>query len=117
MEKVTDIQVAKKFMALKTSAESRGIEFGLSLKKVRQILNTKKCFISGTKLNRIEKSPNQLTFDRIDNTKGYVDDNIVACSLSANQLKADLTFKQIEMLYNAITKAINKKNNVKSLVD
>lgn len=108
MEKVTDIQVAKKLLALKTSAESRGIEFDLSLRKVRQILNTKKCYISGVALNRKENSPNQLTFDRLDNSKGYVDDNVVACSVKVNQMKGNLTFVEIEMLFRAIQKKIKK---------
>ena len=104
MNSVSDLEVAKKLVAIKTSADSRGIEFNMSLKRVRQLLNTKKCFISGVKLNRIQQDPNQLTFDRLDNTKGYTDDNVVACSLRVNRLKDSLTIDDITMLYMAIVK-------------
>lgn len=108
MDSISDLDVAKKLVAIKTSADSRGIEFNLSLKRVRQLLNTKRCFISGVKLNRIQQDPNQLTFDRLDNTKGYTDDNVVACSLRINRLKDSLTIDDITMLYMAIQKKSKK---------
>jgi hypothetical protein len=108
MDKVSDLDIAKKLVAIKTSADSRGLEFDLSLKRVRQLLNTKKCFISGERLNRIQQDPNQLTFDRLDNTKGYTDDNVVACSLRINRLKDSLTINDITMLYMAIQKKSKK---------
>jgi hypothetical protein len=108
MERVSDLEVAKKMVAIKTSADSRGIEFNMSLRRVRQLLNTKKCFISGVDLNRIQQDPNQLTFDRLDNSKGYTDDNVVACSLRVNRLKDSLTIEDITMLYIAIQKKVNK---------
>jgi len=108
MDNISDLEVAKKMVAIKTSADSRGLEFDLSLKRVRQLLNTKKCFISGERLNRIQQDPNQLTFDRLDNTKGYTDDNVVACSLRINRLKDSLTIDDITMLYMAIQKKSKK---------
>jgi hypothetical protein len=80
----------------------------MSIKKVRQLLNTKTCYISGTKLNRIQGDPNQLTFDRLDNNKGYTDDNVVACSLRMNKLKDNLTIEEITMLYMALQKKLKK---------
>ena len=80
----------------------------MSLKKVRKLLNTKKCYISGETLNRINSDPNQLTFDRLDNSKGYTDDNVVACSLRMNRLKDSLTIEDITMLYMAIQKKLIK---------
>jgi hypothetical protein len=108
MDNISDLDVAKKMVAIKMSADNRGIEFDLSLKRVRQLLNTKKCFISGERLNRIQQDPNQLTFDRLDNTKGYTNDNVVACSLRINRLKDSLTIDDITMLYMAIQKKSKK---------
>ena len=108
MDNISDLDVAKKMVAIKMSADNRGIEFDLSLKRVRQLLNTKKCFISGVRLNRIQQDPNQLTFDRLDNTKGYTNDNVVACSLRINRLKDSLTIDDITMLYMAIQKKSKK---------
>jgi hypothetical protein len=104
LKKITDLDVAKKLLAIKSSADSRGIQFDLSLKMVRKLLNAKKCFISGVVMNRIAGDENQLTFDRLDNSRGYVDDNVVACSLKMNRLKGDLTVEDITQLYLAINK-------------
>lgn len=104
MEKVSDLEVAKKLVSIKSSADNRGIHFDMSLKVVRKLLNTKKCYISGVLLNRTQGDENQLTFDRLDNTKGYTDDNVVACSLKMNRLKDSLTVQDITMLYLAIVK-------------
>lgn len=108
MDKISDLDVAKKLVAIKTSADSRGIPFDMSLKKVRQLLNTKKCFITGCQLNRNQQDPNQLTFDRLDNSKGYTDDNVVACSLRMNRLKDSLSIEDITMLYLAVQKKVKK---------
>jgi hypothetical protein len=108
LKKITDLDVAKKLVAIKTSADSRGIHFDMSLRRVRQLLNTKKCYITGIQLSRDHKDPNQLTFDRLDNSKGYTDDNVVACSLRMNKLKDSLSIEEITMLYMAIQKKYKK---------
>lgn len=105
---VSDVDIAQKLLAIKSSADSRGIEFNLSLRKVKKLLNTKKCYISGVELNKIQKDDNQLTFDRLDNSKGYIDDNVVACSLRMNRLKGELTIEDITMLYNSVVKKSKK---------
>jgi hypothetical protein len=99
---VSDVDIAQKLLAIKSSADSRGIEFNLSLSKVKKLLSTKKCYISGVELNKVQKDDNQLTFDRLDNSKGYIDDNVVACSLRMNRLKGELTIEDITMLYKSI---------------
>jgi hypothetical protein len=108
MEKVSDIEVAKKMVSIKHSADTRGIPFDMSLKRVRQLLNMQKCFITGVDLNRSHGDENQLTFDRLDNSKGYTDDNVVACSLRMNRAKDALTIEDITMLYMAIQKKSKK---------
>lgn len=105
---VSDVDIAQKLLAIKSSADSRGIEFNLSLRKVKKLLSTKKCYISGVELNKIQKDDNQLTFDRLDNSKGYIDDNVVACSLRMNRLKGELTIEDIIMLYNSVVKKSKK---------
>jgi hypothetical protein len=108
MEKVSDIEVAKKMISIKQSADTRGIIFDMSFKRVRQLLNMNKCFITGANLNRVNGDDNQLTFDRLDNTKGYIDSNVVACSLRMNRVKDALTVEDITMLYTAIVKKSKK---------
>jgi len=105
---VSDVDIAQKLLAIKSSADSRGIEFNLSLRKVKKLLRTKKCYISGVELNKVQKDDNQLTFDRLDNSKGYIDDNVVACSLRMNRLKGELTIEDITMLYKSVVKKSKK---------
>ena len=105
---VSDVDIAQKLLAIKSSADSRGIEFNLTLRKVKKLLSTKKCYISGVELNKVQKDDNQLTFDRLDNSKGYIDDNVVACSLRMNRLKGELTIEDITMLYKSVVKKSKK---------
>jgi hypothetical protein len=45
-----------------------------------------------------------LSIDRIDNKIGYVDGNVVACTVEINRKKTDITIEEIEMIYKAIKK-------------
>lgn len=106
---ITDIDIARKLIQIQDSARCINIEFNMSIKKIKRLLLTKKCYFSGRVLNRIANDDNQLTFDRIDNNKGYTDDNVVACSWKINKLKANLTVADISMLYKAVNKKLTKK--------
>jgi predicted transcriptional regulator len=44
------------------------------------------------------KADNSPTFDRVDNTKGYVKGNVVVCSWRANRLKNDGTAEEHEKI-------------------
>ncbi len=101
---LTDVQIASKLVSKQHSSKSRGIEFDLSFKEMKKVLTAKKCYITGVALNNVENDPHKLTIDRIDNDKGYVDGNVVACSYEMNSLKSNLTVKQIQQLYKALVK-------------
>ena len=108
--KLTDLEVASKLVTLALSAKNRSKEFNISFNKMKRVLNSKKCYYTGVPI--VFKSDsvgnhdhNKLTIDRIDNDKGYVDDNIVACSHAFNQVKGNLTVSQIKSLYKGLQKA------------
>lgn len=101
-KEITDEILVSRYTNTRTHAKDRGIEFSLSLKRMRQLLNTKKCFYTGVALNHIDKDPNQLTFDRMDNTKGYEDGNVVACTRRINLAKGNLTLPELICIYNNI---------------
>lgn len=84
-----DEHVARKYLQLKDNALTRGINFSLTLEDVRTVLNATRCAYSGV---WFDKAPNgdKLTFDRVDNTKGYEPGNVVACLESINRLKNEL---------------------------
>lgn len=105
---ITDSNIAKKLVMLEKSALDRGIEFNVSFKKLKQLMNSKKCFYTGALLTSIENDDNKFTIDRVDASKGYVDNNIVQCSLRFNRMKANLTIDDIKLIARKLkTKGIN----------
>ncbi|MDC7248569.1 MAG: hypothetical protein PQJ49_01460 [Sphaerochaetaceae bacterium] len=96
-----DLIVAKKFTKIHQSARSRDLEFAMTLREVKRLLNCKTCYFTGKPLNNIEGDPLQLTFDRIDNTKGYVNGNVVACSNEFNNIKDNITIEQVRLMVKA----------------
>ena len=106
--KLSDVKIASKLLNLKDSASKRNIEFDLSFNKVKQIMNTKRCYFTNEKLVLGDKNnsndDNVLTFDRVDNNIGYIDSNVVACSQSFNKIKSNLTVIQIKQLYAGLLK-------------
>ena len=103
---IDDINIAKRLISLYNSAHSRNIDFDLSFNTVKKILNSKKCYFTGVALNTITADKNQLTFDRIDNERGYINNNVVACSKEFNEKKANLTISDIRLM----VKGFEKKN-------
>lgn len=100
--KITDLDVAKKMLNLKQSADSRNIKFDLSFLVLKNLMEQKKCFYTGRVFDG--KGDYALSIDRIDNKIGYVDGNVVACTVEINRKKTDITIEEIEMIYKAIKK-------------
>jgi len=74
------------------SCKKRLITMGLSKAEYIALLRARpnmKCFYTGEEfvLNQGTNHPNYPTLDRIDNTKGYVENNIVLCLNKCNELK------------------------------
>lgn len=101
---VTDDEVVKKYINTQKNAETRGIEFSLSLSKIRKLLNTKTCFYSGVILVKEPNLDNSLTFDRVDNNIGYTDSNTVACSRRINSVKGNVTLQELYFILKGVQK-------------
>lgn len=103
MSRLKDVDIALRLVRTKQSAESRGIEFDLSFKRLKQVLNSKKCYFTGVDLEYDNaESPNYLTLDRIDASKGYTDKNVVACAREFNFRKGSVTAEDIVLMYKAL---------------
>ena len=104
MKTISDIEVAKKMINLQQSAISRNIEFDLSFETVKSLLLRTHCFYTGIKF----EDDGKLSFsvDRVDSKKGYIEGNVVACSIDINSKKSNLTIDEINLIYQKIQKFI-----------
>lgn len=114
--KISKSRAAIKLDLVKLSASKRGLECTLSLEDVEKLLSVKRCYYTGIRFT--DKKPR--TFDRVDNSKGYIPGNVVACIEQVNQMKAfylealtisknqiPLTPKQFARMANLILKRLD----------
>jgi hypothetical protein len=101
---VNDLTVAKKMLQIKKSADDRNLPFDLSFSETKKLLTAKRCFFTKIELNEIDQHPDKRSFDRIDNSKGYINGNVVACTTAFNQRKGNITIGDIELLYKLFRK-------------
>ena len=85
------IRITEKKLQLMKSAQKRNLEFNLTDYDVKLLLKRKTCYYTGIEFTTL--GDYHRTVDRIDNTKGYVKGNVVACTHIANQLKNELLEK------------------------
>ena len=109
---VTDLEVARKMIKIHQSAQDRKLEFDLSFESVKKLLMYQTCYYTGKKFE--DEGLMARSFDRIDSTKGYVEGNVVACTVDINGKKSNLSLEEIECLY---VKLINRSNTRKELED
>lgn len=98
--------VQKLLYAAKSRAKTRGIEYNLTVKDVTVLPIS--CPVLGIKLNyhkfgRGAKEDN-ISLDRIDNSKGYVAGNVQIISMLANMMKNCATPKHLRKFADWINK-------------
>jgi len=104
MKQIPDIEVAKKMINLQQSATSRNIEFDLSFETVKSLLLRTNCYYTGLKFE--DEGKFSFSVDRVDSKKGYIEGNVVACTIDINSKKSNLTMEEINQLYIKIQKFI-----------
>lgn len=104
------MEVASKFAQLYKSAKNRNKEFDLELKDVAELLLTKKCYYTGVDFEK--EGDLKKTIDRVDNARGYVKGNVVACTFLANNVKEMLFEKPTRELGVNIQFVSNVANTV-----
>ena len=97
---ISDLEVARKLVNIHSSAQSRNLEFNLTFEYVKKLLEYKTCYY--TNVTFTEDGPNQRTFDRLDNDKGYIVGNVVACNSDINGKKNNLSIEEIICLYKKL---------------
>ena len=101
-KEVTDLEVAKKMINIYQSAMDRKIEFNLSFEYVKKMLEFKTCYYTNVLFT--EDGIHARSFDRIDSDKGYIEGNVVACTIDINGKKSNLTFEEIACIYHKLAK-------------
>lgn len=79
-------RIEKKYKLLLKSAKTRGIRVSLNIKHYEELLELG-CMYCGLDL----KSQNGYCLDRIDNSKGYLDNNVTPCCKDCNLAKGTRT--------------------------
>lgn len=97
---ISDVEVAKKLVNIHSSAQSRNLEFNLTFEYVKKLLEYTTCFYTNVQFT--EDGTNARSFDRVDNDKGYVIGNVVACTVDINGKKNNLSIDEIVCLYKKL---------------
>ena len=103
----SDVEVAKKLLNIYQSAMDRKLEFNLSFEAVKTLLKFPTCYYTGRKFDN--EGPYARSIDRIDSSKGYIEGNVVSCTVDINGKKSNLSDDEIELLYNKIV--LHKKKS------
>jgi hypothetical protein len=104
---ISDVEVAKKLINIYQSAQDRKLQFNLSFDYVRRMLEYKTCYYTNKPFT--EDGPNARSFDRIDSDKGYIEGNVVACTIDINGKKSNLSFEEISCIYLKLAKKKGKE--------
>jgi len=98
----------------KQNAKNRGIEWNLSDSKFSQLI-TDNCFYCGRcPTNHETDTKHHLVYngiDRVDNTKGYIDDNVVTCCAVCNRAKSDMTVSAFEVWATRVVRRFRTRIN------
>lgn len=98
---ISDVEVAKKLVNIHSSAQSRNLEFNLTFEYVKKLLEYNTCYYTNVEFT--EDGPSARSFDRVDNDKGYIIGNVVACTVDINGKKNNLSIDEIVCLYKKLS--------------
>ena len=97
---ISDVEVAKNLVNIHSSAQSRNLEFNLTFEYVKKLLEYNTCYYTNVEFT--EEGPYARSFDRVDNDKGYVIGNVVACTVDINGKKNNLSIEDIICLHKKL---------------
>lgn len=100
MGSVSDLEVAKKMLKIYQSAIDRKLEFNLSFETVKKLLSFRTCYYTGKEFET--EGIYSMSFDRVDSNVGYVEGNVVSCTVDINGKKSNLTVDEIKSLYEKL---------------
>lgn len=96
------------------SATRRNKEFSLTLLYLNNIMKQTHCAYSGVKFSDDKSSGDYMTLERLDNSKGYIDGNVIPVAHVFNSLRGS---KTVEQLIAQRKQAEHNMNEAAKLVD
>ncbi|QQV89445.1 anti-sigma factor [Proteus phage SJ_PmiM] len=112
--------VIKKYTQIRKSAKSRNKEFNLTLRYVKNICEQTKCAYSGEAMEMPKdvRDLEGISFERFDNSKGYIKGNVIPVKGTYNCYKSSMTLedikKKIEYVNKEKTEAISSITKFKT---
>ena len=103
---MNQVEIAEKYVQKAKNAKSRRMEFSMSLYSFSNIVTQTHCAYSGIKF---DKKDNILSLERIDNSIGYVDGNVIPVILKLNNIRDSHTLESIELEIDSIKAELDKK--------
>lgn len=104
-----DAYIAKKYVNKVKNCANLGLLFELTFMQFKRLMITKRCKFTGVTLTYqvgVVQVDSDVTIDRVDNSKGYIKGNVVACCRGYNTFKATIedpsTFITFELLHKAV---------------
>ena len=86
---MTDERIARSYISKIDNAKTNGHEFSLTFNQYKKIVSRKTCYYTSLPFSN-DNQDYKKTLDRIDNSKGYINGNVVACLNVVNNIKAAL---------------------------
>jgi hypothetical protein len=85
-----DLYVSSRYRIKANDAKVRSLEFGLTFSEFRKLCARRVCQYTGIRLTLpAEKQKNtDMSFERVDNSKGYVSGNVITVCFAANNIKS-----------------------------
>ncbi len=105
MKQLNEKLLKQKYHSKIQSCKDQGIHFDLSLKAFKKLITKKKCQYTG----KLFSENVGRSIDRVDNTKGYVKGNCVACCSHLNGIKSNIDYKDIISMAKFLKKFKKKK--------
>jgi hypothetical protein len=101
-------EIKNTFNEIKQRARKKNIQFDITIEYLRSIW-TNDCPILGISMQFNKgRQENSFSVDRIDNTQGYINGNIIVISWRANRIKRDATIEELNKLVEYFKKLTNK---------
>ena len=103
--KPTKEMAATKLRHVRKSASRRGYACTLTIKNVEKLLSETRCIYTGETFS-LEGDSN-MSFDRVDNTRGYEPGNVIPVITHANHLKSNFDIAELKTLADTSSSRFN----------